>query len=189
MATQPFSYDQATLSELVSDALQYAKTRGASSADAEVSEGFGQTVTARQGEVETIEYNRDKGIGVTVYLGTQRGHASSSDFSPKALRDFVVSWCFFWQCCRPPFQNGGDRGQWIYDQWEELPMHEIESADGSRPLPRCTSALDDGDHQSDGEVPTTDTAQGGDEDDVPVAPCELELVRDMVENERRCRHE
>lgn len=89
MATQPFSYDQATLSELVSDALQYAKTRGASSADAEVREGFGQTVTARQGEVETIEYNRDKGIGVTVYLGTQRGHASSSDFSPKALRDTV----------------------------------------------------------------------------------------------------
>ena len=109
--------------------------------------------------------------------------------SPKALRDFIVSWCFFWQCCLPPFQNGGPRGQWVCDQWEELPMHEIESADGSRPLPRCTSAMDDGDHQSDGEVPTTDTAQGGDEDDVPVAPCELELVRDMVENERRGRHE
>ena len=109
--------------------------------------------------------------------------------SPKALRDFIVSWCFFWQCCLPPFQNGGPRGQWVCDQWEELPMHEIESADGSRPLPRCTGAMDDGDHQSDGEVPTTDTAQGGDEDDVPVAPCELELVRDMVENERRYRHE
>ena len=59
-------------------------------------------------------------------------------------------------------------------------MHEIESADGSRPLPRCTSAMENVDHQSDGEDPTTDTAQGGDEDDVPVAPCELELVRDMV---------
>jgi len=45
--------------------------------------------------------------------------------SPKALRDFIVSWCFFWQCCRPPFQNGGARGQWVCDQWEELPMHEI----------------------------------------------------------------
>ena len=71
-------------------------------------------------------------------------------------------------------------------------MHEIESADGSRPLPRCTSAMENVDHQSDGEDPTTDTAQGGDEDDVPVAPCELELVRDMVANERRSdsdRHE
>ncbi|MDP3137634.1 MAG: metallopeptidase TldD-related protein, partial [Burkholderiaceae bacterium] len=55
----------------------------------EVSEGFGQTVTARQGEVETIEYNRDKGIGVTAYIGKQRGHASSSDFSPQAVRDTV----------------------------------------------------------------------------------------------------
>jgi len=73
----------------VTDALAHAKTRGATAADAEVSEGFGQTVTVRQREVETIEYNRDKGIGVTVYIGKQRGHASSSDLSPQALRDTV----------------------------------------------------------------------------------------------------
>jgi len=34
----------------------------------------------RRNEIETIEYNRDKGVGVTVYLGKQRGHASTSDF-------------------------------------------------------------------------------------------------------------
>ena len=73
----------------MTDALAHAKTRGATAADAEVSEGFGQTVTVRQREVETIEYNRDKGIGVTVYIGKQRGHASSSDLSPQALRDTV----------------------------------------------------------------------------------------------------
>ncbi|MGV3629062.1 MAG: metalloprotease PmbA [Betaproteobacteria bacterium] len=89
MSNHPFSYTDDTLKQLVSDALKYAQTRGASAADAEVSEGFGQTVTARQGEVETIEYNRDKGIGVTVYIGKQRGHASSSDLSPQALRDTV----------------------------------------------------------------------------------------------------
>lgn len=89
MAAHPFSHTDDTLKELVSDALAYARTRGASAADAEVSEGFGQTVTVRQGEVETIEYNRDKGIGVTVYIGQQRGHASSSDLSPQALRDTV----------------------------------------------------------------------------------------------------
>jgi PmbA protein len=89
MASNPFSYSDDTLKQLVTDALAYAKTRGATAADAEVSEGFGQTVTARQREVETIEYNRDKGIGVTVYIGKQRGHASSSDLSPQALRDTV----------------------------------------------------------------------------------------------------
>ena len=89
MASNPFSYTDDTLKQLVTDALTHAKFRGATAADAEVSEGFGQTVTARQGEVETIEYNRDKGIGVTVYIGKQRGHASSSDLSPQALRDTV----------------------------------------------------------------------------------------------------
>ncbi len=89
MASNPFSYTADTLKQLVTDALHYAKERGATAADAEVSEGFGQTVTARQGEVETIEYNRDKGIGVTVYIGKQRGHASSSDFAPQAVRDTV----------------------------------------------------------------------------------------------------
>ena len=89
MASNPFSYTDDTLKQLVTDALAHAKTRGATAADAEVSEGFGQTVTVRQREVETIEYNRDKGIGVTVYIGKQRGHASSSDLSPQALRDTV----------------------------------------------------------------------------------------------------
>ena len=89
MASNPFSYTDETLKQLVTDALAHAKTRGATAADAEVSEGFGQTVTVRQREVETIEYNRDKGIGVTVYIGKQRGHASSSDLSPQALRDTV----------------------------------------------------------------------------------------------------
>ena len=54
-------------------------------------EGFGQSVTVRCGEVETIEYNRDKGIGVTVYLGQQKGYASTSDFSSAAVRDTVAA--------------------------------------------------------------------------------------------------
>ena len=77
------------LRQIAQDVLDYASKRGATAAETEVSEGFGQTVTARQGEVETIEYNRDKGIGVSVYLGQQRGHASTSDFSPQAVRDTV----------------------------------------------------------------------------------------------------
>ena len=43
----------------------------------------------RCGEVETIEYNRDKGIGVTVYLGQRKGNASTADFSTAALRETV----------------------------------------------------------------------------------------------------
>jgi PmbA protein len=89
MADTRFSTSDDTLRQIVRDALDYATGRGATAAEAEASEGFGQTVTVRQNEVETIEYNRDKGIGVTVYLGKQRGHASTSDFSARALRDTV----------------------------------------------------------------------------------------------------
>ena len=62
---------------------------GATAAETEVSQAVGQSVTVRQGEVETIAYNRDKGIGVTVYVGQRRGHASTADFSPTPIRATV----------------------------------------------------------------------------------------------------
>lgn len=84
-----FFYSLDDLKQITCDILGMAKEAGATACEAEVSEGFGQNVTVRQGDVETIEYNRDKGLGVTVYFGHQRGHASSSDLSPKALKDAV----------------------------------------------------------------------------------------------------
>ena len=84
-----FAYNPDRLRQIASLVLEHARSRGASAAECEVSEGFGQNVTVRRGEVETIEYNRDKGVGVTVYLGKQRGHASTSDFSPQAVRETV----------------------------------------------------------------------------------------------------
>ncbi|OZA48870.1 MAG: metalloprotease PmbA [Hydrogenophilales bacterium 17-61-76] len=62
---------------------------GATAADTEISEGIGQNVSVRQGEIETIEYNKDKGAGVTVYVGQRRGHASTSDLSEAALKSAV----------------------------------------------------------------------------------------------------
>ena len=91
MPDSHFSHSADQLRQIATDVLDYARKRGASSAETEVSEGAGQTVTARQGEVETIEYNRDKGIGVTVYIGKQRGHASTTDFTPQAIRDTVAA--------------------------------------------------------------------------------------------------
>ncbi|WP_407279901.1 metalloprotease PmbA [Aromatoleum evansii] len=89
MSDQGFSFPSDRLQEIASDVLKFAKKRGASACETDVSEGFGQSATVRKGEVDTIEYNRDKGIGVTVYLGQQRGHASTSDFSKAALKATV----------------------------------------------------------------------------------------------------
>ena len=84
-----FAHSLSALQTLAADILAYARQRGASDCEVDVSEGFGQGVTVRCGEVETIEYNRDKGIGVTVFLGQRKGHASTSDFSPSAWRETV----------------------------------------------------------------------------------------------------
>ena len=74
-----FTYSSNQFQEIIDFMLTEAKRRGASDAVAEVSEGQGLSVTVRKGEVETIEYNRDKGLGITVYLGQHRGNASTTD--------------------------------------------------------------------------------------------------------------
>ncbi|NWG87132.1 MAG: metalloprotease PmbA, partial [Hydrogenophilaceae bacterium] len=85
MSASRFSYSPDTLRDLAGQVLALAQAAGATAAETEVSEGMGQTVSVRKNEVETVEYNKDKGIGVTVYLGQCRGHASTSDFSRDAL--------------------------------------------------------------------------------------------------------
>jgi len=84
-----FSYAFSTLQQLAEDVLKHARDKGATACEVDVSEGFGQSVGVRCDEVETIEFNRDKGIGITVYSGQRKGYASTSDFSPQALRETV----------------------------------------------------------------------------------------------------
>ena len=80
-----FSYTRPFFEELVDTALAHAKKLGASDAGAEASEGCGLSVSVRKGTLETVERNRDKSLGVTVYLGQRRGNASTSDFSKAAI--------------------------------------------------------------------------------------------------------
>ena len=84
-----FAYTREQFQGLVEDALKLAKSLGASDAAAEVSEGVGLSVSVRKGEVENVERNRDKSMGITVYVGQRRGNASTSDFSRAALEQTV----------------------------------------------------------------------------------------------------
>lgn len=81
------------LRDLAQKVLARARHVGASGCECDVSESYGLSVTVRMGDVDTIEHNRDKGIGVTVYLGerphVRRGHASTSDFSRGGLASTV----------------------------------------------------------------------------------------------------
>lgn len=84
-----FAYSRRFFEDLVDQALEHARKLGASDAGAEASEGCGLSVSVRKGSLETVERNRDKSLGVTVYLGNKRGNASTSDFSPQAIAQTV----------------------------------------------------------------------------------------------------
>ncbi len=84
-----FAYSQDQFQQLIEDSLSIAQKMGATDAAAEVSEGMGLSVSVRKGKLENVERNRDKTIGITVFVGQRRGNASTSDFSAQALEQTV----------------------------------------------------------------------------------------------------
>ena len=73
----------------VEEVLKHAKKLGATSAEAAMSSTSGLSVSTRMGEVETIEFNQDGGLGISVYVGNHKGSASTADLSPETLRTVV----------------------------------------------------------------------------------------------------
>lgn len=78
---------------VVQQVLEEAKSQGASACEVALGIESGLSVTARMGEVETLEYHHDKGIGVTVYMGQSKGSSSTSDFSAASLKESVAAAC------------------------------------------------------------------------------------------------
>ncbi len=81
------------LESIIERALEEARTRGATQAEAAVSQDTGLSVGVRLGEVETLEHQRDRSMGITVYFGQRKGSASTADFSPEAVRSTVAKAC------------------------------------------------------------------------------------------------
>lgn len=81
------------LKNIVQTLLDEAKRQGATAAEAGLSQENGLSVTARMGEVETIEHHCDQGLGVTVFFGQRKGSASSTDLSPEAIKETVSAAC------------------------------------------------------------------------------------------------
>jgi PmbA protein len=81
------------LRELAASIIELGKSEGASEVEAAASCNAGLSVNVRLGAVETIEHTRDKGMGVTVYIGQRKGSASTSDFSADAVRQTVRAAC------------------------------------------------------------------------------------------------
>lgn len=81
------------LQSVVTLALEEARRRGATQAEADASLQKGLNATVRLGEVETVEYQRDRGLGITVYFGQRKGSSSTADLAPQAIRDTVEKAC------------------------------------------------------------------------------------------------
>jgi PmbA protein len=80
---------QRDLEDVASLALDEARKRGATQCEVDASMNRGLSVTVRLGEVDTVEYQRDRGVGVTVYHGKRKGSASTADLSAQAVRETV----------------------------------------------------------------------------------------------------
>lgn len=87
--------DEAELRQLVETLLALARRKGVDQAEAAASHDVGLSATARLGDVENLEYTNDRGVGVTVYKGSRKGSASTSDFSRTALEEAVDKACAF----------------------------------------------------------------------------------------------
>lgn len=85
--------DAVELESMVRDLLEQAEGKGATAAEAGVSVDTGLSVTVRLGDVETLEYHRDHGLGITVYFGKRKGSASTSDFTRGSVTSTVEAAC------------------------------------------------------------------------------------------------
>jgi len=77
------------LADSAQAAIDHARKLGADSSEVSASSHYGINVNVRMGEVETLEHSRDRGVGISVYLGDSKGHASSADLRPESIRTCV----------------------------------------------------------------------------------------------------
>jgi PmbA protein len=92
MPAEPVTPDR-PLPDIARQALEEAQRLGASQCEADVSVSQGLSVNVRLREVDTVEYQRDRGLGVTVYFGQRKGSASTADLSAAAVRETVAKAC------------------------------------------------------------------------------------------------
>jgi len=91
----PVKPDESELRQIVASLLEEARRNGVDQAEAAASHDIGLSATARLGDVESLEYTNDRGVGITVFKGSRKGSASTSDFSAAALKEVVEKACSF----------------------------------------------------------------------------------------------
>jgi PmbA protein len=115
--------DTEHLSQCIEEVLKLSQAKGATQAEVSASTGQGFSVNVRLGEVETVEFHRDRGIGVTVYYDQQRGSASTNEISFQALEETVQAACDIAKCTQPdPYAGLAEPHRLAYD-YPDLDLH------------------------------------------------------------------
>jgi len=128
------------LEAIIADLLLEAKTQGASQADAGLSVDNGLSVNVRLGEVETIEHHCSQGLGVTVYFGQQKGSASSTDLSPKSIKETVSAACSIARYSSADSFAGLPDPERLATEFKDLDLHhpwELNAEDAITLAARC----------------------------------------------------
>ncbi len=102
--------------------LDAAAAAGATQAEASMSHSRGLSVSVRRGEVESLEFQRDRGLSLTVYFGKRKGSASTGDLSEDGVRQALQAACAIAGATEEdPFSGLADRDR-LATQFPELAL-------------------------------------------------------------------
>ncbi|MCF4010976.1 metalloprotease PmbA [Rheinheimera sp. UJ63] len=132
----------AEVKEAVSQVLAHAKRLGASSAEASMSRTRGLSVETRHGEVETVEFNQDGGLGISLYFGQRKGSASTADLSPQALESAVAAAADIARYTSEDPHAGVAEAAWLEFTPPELDLYYPDSIDTEQAIALCAGAED-----------------------------------------------
>lgn len=143
MQQQPtIQQEIADVKEAVSQVLAHAKKLGASSAEASMSRTRGLSVETRHGEVETVEFNQDGGLGISLYFGQRKGSASTADLSPEALKRSVEAAADIARYTSEDPHAGVAEAAWLEFSPPDLDLYYPESIGTEQAIALCASAED-----------------------------------------------
>jgi len=119
------------LKTIVQTLLDEAQKQGASAAEAGLSQENGLSVTARLGDVETIEHHCDQGLGITVYFGQRKGSASTSDLSPESIKETVSAACSIARYTSEDEYAGLPEKAWLATEFPDLDVNHPWAIDAN----------------------------------------------------------
>jgi len=119
----PLDEVEQKLIDVAAQALECARNSGASMADVSVSQGQGLSVSVREGDLETIEHHRNKGMEIRVFIDGCSGNTSSSDFTEKEIQASVQSACNIARYTEKDEYNGLAEPEFMATEFLDLDLH------------------------------------------------------------------